>query len=57
MIKPSFSFSYNGVPFDKLEKRIEETPDGFTVTLADGVRVECIADYHEEYGVTHWVNY
>ncbi len=57
MIKPSFSFSYNGVPFDRLEKTVAETQNGFRVTLADGLTVECRAEYYEEYGVTHWVNY
>ena len=57
MIKPSFSFSYNGVPFDRLEKTVAETQNGFRVTLADGLTVECRAEYYEEYNVTHWVNY
>ena len=57
MIKPSFSFKYNGVPFDELEKEITELPGGFRVVLADGLTVDCRAEYFEEYGVTRWVNY
>ncbi|MBR0159230.1 MAG: alpha-galactosidase [Clostridia bacterium] len=57
MIRPSFSFKYNGVPFDALEKQILPTETGYKVVLADGLCVECKADFHEKYGVTHWVNY
>ncbi|MBR7077276.1 MAG: hypothetical protein IKI41_00855, partial [Clostridia bacterium] len=57
MIKPSFSFKYDGVPFDELEKQITELPDGYRVVLADGLTVDCKAEYHEKYGVTRWVNY
>ena len=57
MIKPSFSFKYNGVPFEELDKQILTTPDGYSVILADGLRIDCKAEYYEKYGVTHWVNY
>ncbi len=57
MIRPSFSFKYNGVPFEELEKQIIESPEGFKVVLTDGLTVECRADFHEKYSVTHWVNY
>ncbi|MBO4326735.1 MAG: hypothetical protein J5950_05655, partial [Clostridia bacterium] len=57
MIKPSFSFKYNGVPYDRLEKQVLTTPDGYKIVLPDGLTVECRADHHEKYGVTHWVNY
>ena len=51
MIRPSFSFTYNGVPFDALEKQILPTETGYKVVLADGLCVECKADFHEKYGV------
>ncbi len=57
MIKPSFSFKYNGVPFEELEKQILTTSDGYRVILADGLQIDCKAEYYEKYGVTHWVNY
>jgi alpha-galactosidase len=57
MIKPSFSFKYNGIPFNELEKQILNTENGYKVVLPDGLTVECKADFYDKYGVTHWVNY
>ena len=57
MILPRFSFCYNGIPFDKIDKKIENTTDGVLYTLPDGLQIECKIERYPKYNVTKWTNY
>ena len=57
MITPGFSFKYNGVPFEELQKTVTETENGILYTLEDGLRVECRIERFPKYNVTKWTNY
>ena len=57
MILPRFSFCYNGIPFDKIDKKIENTTAGVLYTLPDGLQIECKIERYPKYNVTKWTNY
>ena len=57
MITPRFSFKYNDVPFDELEKTVVETDSGILYTLPDGLQVECRIENFPKYNVIKWTNY
>lgn len=57
MIRPSFSFKYNGTPFEDVEKNVIETENGVLYTLYDGLQIECRIERFPKYNVTKWTNY
>ncbi|MBE7058600.1 MAG: hypothetical protein E7387_05820, partial [Ruminococcaceae bacterium] len=57
MITPRFSFKYNDVPFDELEKTIVETDSGILYTLPDGLQMECRIERFPKYNIVKWTNY
>ncbi len=57
MINPGFSFKYNGVPFEELEKTVVETEKGIKYTLSDGLCIECRIERFPKYNVIKWTNY
>lgn len=57
MIQPKFSFTYDGVSFSELSKKITETDDKIIYSLEDGLTAELRKKYYNEYDATEWVIY
>lgn len=57
MVTPRFSFKYNGIPFDELEKTSEISEKGILYTLPDGLKLECRIERFPKYNVVKWTNY
>ena len=57
MITPGFSFKYNGVVFEELQKTITETEKGKLYTLEYGLQIEYLIERFPKYNVTKWTNY
>ena len=57
MIKPKFSFNYDGVPFSEICKKITETDNEMIYSLEDGLTVQLKKKYYTEYDATEWVIY
>ena len=53
-VTPRFSFRYDGVPFDELEKQTELTENGVRYTLPDGLQVECRVTRYPKQRVIRW---
>lgn len=55
-ITPSFSFKYDGVPFEEVEKTIERTENTVKYTLYDGIVFKCELKKFKDERVYWWVN-